>query len=243
MVARRVVWVSVLLLSSACGEAGTGSGGDTATAGTTTGATTTATTSTNPTTSTSATPTSGGSATETGTSAPTSTSEATTAVTGTGDPPTSTGVTTTSEPGTTTSGSSTTSTSEPGTTGEPSTTRSGSTTTTTGAVDEPPPPPEMLAGCQSCACCDPWWISWDEVPGATHYVVRWKCSVNPEQVHDVGAVTMIADVCNDLDMCNGMCAFTVGYIRVEACDEDGCSPPVDIPAPGVPITCGGGCCC
>jgi hypothetical protein len=101
----------------------------------------------------------------------------------------------------------------------------------------------MPAGCQTCGCCDPWWISWDEVPGATHYKVRWKCSINPEQVHDVGAVTMIADVCNDIDMCNGMCAFTVGYIRVEACNDDGCSAPVDIPAPGTPITCGGGCCC
>jgi hypothetical protein len=101
----------------------------------------------------------------------------------------------------------------------------------------------MLAGCQTCECCDPWWISWDEVPGATYYQVRWKCSINPEQVHDVGAVTMIADVCNDIDMCNGMCAFTVAYIRVEACNEDGCSAPIDIPAAGTPITCGGGCCC
>lgn len=81
------------------------------------------------------------------------------------------------------------------------------------------------------------------MPEATHYVVRWRCSINPEQVIDVGDVTMIGDVCNDIDMCNGMCAFTVGYIRVEACNADGCSAPVDIPVDEIPITCGGGCCC
>jgi hypothetical protein len=51
------------------------------------------------------------------------------------------------------------------------------------------------------------------------------------------------DVCNDIDMCNGMCAFTVGYVRVAACNENGCSAPVDIPMEQIPITCGGGCCC
>lgn len=81
------------------------------------------------------------------------------------------------------------------------------------------------------------------MPGATHYVVRWKCSINPEQVHNVGNVTMIADVCNDIDMCNGMCAFTVGYIRVEACNQNGCSPAVNIPVDDIPLSCGGGCCC
>jgi len=101
----------------------------------------------------------------------------------------------------------------------------------------------MLGGCQTCDCCDPWPISWGAVPEATEYVVRWRCSINPEQVKKVGNVTKIADVCNDIDMCNGMCAFTVGYIKVEACNADGCSAPVDIPTDLIPITCGGGCCC
>ena len=101
----------------------------------------------------------------------------------------------------------------------------------------------MPAGCGFCDCCDPWPISWFAVPEATHYVVRWKCSINPEQVHDVGNKTAIADVCNDIDMCNGMCAFTVGYIKVQACNDDGCSALVNIPADQSPITCGGGCCC
>ena len=69
----------------------------------------------------------------------------------------------------------------------------------------------------------------------------WSMPINPEQVHNVGDVTSVADVCNDIEMCNGMCVFTVGYIRVEACNQNGCSAPVELP--DIPITCGGGCCC
>ncbi|MBZ5712510.1 hypothetical protein [Nannocystis pusilla] len=236
MMSRGWLFVSVLFLSPACGE----TGGETATLGTTS-TTTGATATTTPATTTTSTgvPTTSGTTEGTAAESPTtSTTEPATTMTGTSEPGT-TGTTTT---GTTTTTTGTTTTTTTTTTGEPGTTSTGGSSTTTGSGVEPPPP-DMLAGCQTCDCCDPWWISWDEVPGATYYQVRWKCSINPEQVHDVGAVTMIADVCNDIDMCNGMCAFTVAYIRVEACNEDGCSAPVDIPTAGTPLTCGGGCCC
>jgi len=203
------------------------------------------------------------SATGTSTAATTGASAGTTAETSpsTGEPAptssaseggsTSTATATTGAPTTGTStGGVQESTGEPGTSGETSTsgdgttTTSGSgTTTTTSGGGDPPAAPANPMGCQVCDCCDPWPISWAAVPGATHYVVRWKCSINPEQVHDVGAVTQIADVCNDIEMCNGMCAFTVGYIKVEACNQDGCSASINIPADQIPITCGGGCCC
>ena len=40
-----------------------------------------------------------------------------------------------------------------------------------------------------------------------------------------------------------MCVFTVRYIKVEACNDDGCSASIAIPAAQAPITCGGGCGC
>jgi hypothetical protein len=88
-----------------------------------------------------------------------------------------------------------------------------------------------------------WWIEWDPVVGATYYQVEWKCSLNPVQIWNVGLVTRIDDVCNDIDLCNGMCPLTVGYIDVRACDADACSDAVRMPAGEIPITCGGGCCC
>ena len=222
--------LTCLTLALACGDsdAGSASAGSTSAASTTTATTTTTSTAT---------------ATDPGsTGVPTTSTASASGSTSSGEAPTtgavdSTGTTATTNPGSTTdpasTGTTTTSTSDPGT--------STGTSTTSGGNGQPPPAPDMAAGCNVCDCCDPWPISWAAVPEATHYVVRWKCSINPEQVHDVGAKTMIADVCNDIDMCNGMCAFTVGYIKVQACNDDGCSALVDIPA--APITCGGGCCC
>ena len=219
-------------LLAACGDSGTGSASASASS-TGVGSTSTASTSTTTATTTAETtsdiPTGTGTATgtATGTTA-TSDTPTTTAV----DPTTGPLTATTTEADTTTTTTSTTTdtTTDPG-------------TSSTGNASMPPPPPDMLGGCQTCDCCDPWPISWGAVPGATEYVVRWKCSINPEQVKMVGNVTKIADVCNDIDMCNGMCAFTVGYIKVEACNDDGCSAAVNIPADLIPITCGGGCCC
>jgi hypothetical protein len=180
-----------------------------------------------------------GSATDAMTSAPTT---GTTTAAGPTTDLTSTTVdlTTTGDPSTTTTGN------DPGTTttGDPDTSTTSTTNTTNMTGGDPPPPPAMPKGCTNvCECCEPWPISWADVPGATHYVVRWKCSINPEQVIDVGDVNMIGDVCNDIDMCNGMCAFTVGYIKVEACNADGCSMAVNFPVDEIPISCGGGCCC
>ena len=217
---------------SACGDssAGTGLSATGTSTAATTGASAGTTAETSPSTGEPA-PTS--SASEGGsTSTATATTGAPTTGTSTGGVQESTG-----EPGT----SGGTSTSGDGTT--TTTSGSGTTTTTTSGGGDPPAAPANPMGCQVCDCCDPWPISWAAVPGATHYVVRWKCSINPEQVHDVGAVTQIADVCNDIEMCNGMCAFTVGYIKVEACNQDGCSASINIPADQIPITCGGGCCC
>lgn len=216
----------------ACGDSGAGTASATGSTGA--GATTTGT----------GTDATGGS---TASDVPT-TGASTGAGTGTGAVSTSTGVVdpTTGAVDRTTSSTGDASTTDATTSGSTSTASSSSSggpdTTTNGG--EPPPAPTMPAGCQgACECCEPWPISWAAVPGATHYVVRWKCSINPEQVHDVGDKTSVADVCNDIDMCNGMCAFTVGYIRVQACNDDGCSALVDIPADQAPITCGGGCCC
>ena len=223
--------LTCLTLALACGDSDAGS----ASAGSTSAASTTTATTTTTSTGTTTAPGSTGAPTTSTASASGSTSSGEAPTTGAVD---STGTTATTNPGSTTDPASTgtstsTSTSDPGT--------STGTSTTSGGNGQPPPAPDMAAGCNVCDCCDPWPISWAAVPEATHYVVRWKCSINPEQVHDVGAKTMIADVCNDIDMCNGMCAFTVGYIKVQACNDDGCSALVDIPA--APITCGGGCCC
>jgi hypothetical protein len=217
-------------LALACGDTNAGS--------TTAGSTSTATTSTtSTTTSTASTGTDPGS-----TGTPPTSSASASAGSSSGETPTTGSVDTTSTSTTATTGNATTVDPSSTTTNEPGTSSSSSSSTTTsGGNGQPPPPPTMPVGCDSCECCDPWPIAWAAVPEATHYVVRWKCSINPEQVHDVGNTTKVADVCNDIEMCNGMCVFTVGYIKVQACNDDGCSALVDVP--GAPITCGGGCCC
>ena len=105
------------------------------------------------------------------------------------------------------------------------------------------PPPPQPHGCSTCACCDSWGINWNPVECATHYVVRWRCGISPEQVWNVGDVTAVSDVCNDIDMCNGMCGTGVSYIRVSACNSVGCSNAVNVPVTERPSACGGGCCC
>lgn len=218
-------------LALACGDTNAGSTGASTSAASSTTASGTTTTSTG---------TDPGS-----TGLPTTTSASASGSTSSGEAPTTGAVASTGATTLTTADPSSTGTSDPGTssstTADPSSTGTSIGASTSGGNGLPPPAPDMAAGCNSCECCDPWPISWAAVPEATHYVVRWKCSINPEQVHDVGAKTAIADVCNDIDMCNGMCVFTVGYIKVQACNDDGCSALVDIPA--APITCGGGCCC
>ena len=216
---RRAALAAALLALAACGD-------DTiSTTGTATEATTATTTSSSDATA--------GPTTDESTSEASSGSESGTTA-GTTDGPTTDAPTT--DPSTTDEP-----TTDPSTTDEPTTDPSTTTDPDPTTGGDPPPPPDGLMGCNVCDCCDPWPISWSPVPEANHYIVRWKCSINPEQVHDVGDVTSIADVCNDIEMCNGMCVFTVGYIKVEACIDDLCSNPVNLP--GIPISCGGGCCC
>jgi len=223
--------IACFTLAIACGDTNTGTAS--ATGSTSTGATTSTSTTTSTDTSTSAAPT---------TSSSSSSSASASGSSSSGDLPT-TGAVDTTTTSTATTADPSTSTGPIDTSTSTSTTGGPDTSSSSGGNIEPPPPPMMPAGCGFCDCCDPWPISWAAVPEATHYVVRWKCSINPEQVHDVGNKTAIADVCNDIDMCNGMCAFTVGYIKVQACNDDGCSALVNIPADQSPITCGGGCCC
>lgn len=101
-----------------------------------------------------------------------------------------------------------------------------------------------MNGCACDCCAGPWPISWTASAGATHYNVIWQCGIFPEHKINVANVTQ-ADVCGSpVGMCaSSECAYGVGYIKVEACNASGCSPAVIVPANGVPIACGGGCCC
>ncbi|MBX3129009.1 MAG: hypothetical protein KF718_19995 [Polyangiaceae bacterium] len=107
-----------------------------------------------------------------------------------------------------------------------------------------PPAPTGAQGCTTCDCCDPWVISWSPVTEATYYNVRWKCSIFPENVKNVGLVTQV-DLCSaTVGMCStAQCANSVGFVQVQACNASACSAPVAIPASGMPLACGGGCCC
>ncbi|GMV15357.1 MAG: hypothetical protein AMXMBFR56_35810 [Polyangiaceae bacterium] len=120
----------------------------------------------------------------------------------------------------------------------------GGATGGTGGATGAPPPPGSPSGCTTCSCCDPWLIKWSASAGATHYNVIWKCSIFPQHVMNVGNVLQ-ADLCSAaVGMCaTAECANGVGLLQVQACNASGCSSPVAIPAAGVPIACGGGCCC
>ncbi len=120
----------------------------------------------------------------------------------------------------------------------------GGATGGTGGATGAPPPPGSPSGCTTCSCCDPWLIKWSASAGATHYNVIWKCSIFPQHVMNVGNVLQ-ADLCSAaVGMCaTAECANSVGLLQVQACNASGCSAPVAIPAAGVPLVCGGGCCC
>ena len=114
----------------------------------------------------------------------------------------------------------------------------------TGGASGAPPPPGAPSGCTTCGCCDPWLIKWTASAGATHYNVIWKCSIFPQHVINVGNVVQ-ADLCSStVGMCaSSECANGVGVLQVQACNASGCSAATAIPSGGVPIACGGGCCC
>lgn len=113
-----------------------------------------------------------------------------------------------------------------------------------GGATGAPPPPSTVAGCTSCGCCDPWLVQWGASAGATYYNVIWKCSIFPQHTINVGNVVSV-DLCSGtVGMCSvSECANGVGILQVQACNPSGCSAAVAVPAAGVPIACGGGCCC
>jgi hypothetical protein len=106
-----------------------------------------------------------------------------------------------------------------------------------------PPPPTNAQACTSCACCDPWPVTWTASPGATYYNLFWKCSFFLEHLINVGPATS-ADLCSgQVGMCaSSECANGGANLQLQACNTSGCSAKIPILI-GVPIACGGGCCC
>lgn len=112
---------------------------------------------------------------------------------------------------------------------------------TGGTVGNPPPAPSVQ-GCTTCDCCDPWIVSWTPSTGATYYNVFWTCFII-EHTINVGTITS-ADLCDPLvGMCSSAeCANGVASVYVQACNAGACSAKVPV-VNGLPIACGGGCCC
>jgi len=106
-----------------------------------------------------------------------------------------------------------------------------------------PDAPTNLMGCPSCgAACDfPWPVTWDPVPGATSYKVKYQCFMG---MPVFTSFDENVDLCMEVGMCNDPnCAFGVGPVQVQACDGNCCSAWVTVPAADTPIACGGGVCC
>jgi hypothetical protein len=99
-------------------------------------------------------------------------------------------------------------------------------------------------GCPSCAfVCDatPWPVSWNAVPGATHYIVEYQCFITTVAY---STMNLSVDLCNEVGMCNdSMCANGAGPVTVQACDAMCCTSPVTVNPNDTPIACGGGVCC
>lgn len=103
--------------------------------------------------------------------------------------------------------------------------------------------PLNVAGCPGCGafCSSPWPVSWDPVPGATHYIVSYACLVfiTPYSTTNTGV-----DLCTEVGMCfDAQCSAGCGFVTVEACNANCCSPPVVVPSFETPVACGGGTCC
>lgn len=112
------------------------------------------------------------------------------------------------------------------------------------ATQECPATPTSLMGCPACAAfcnADPWNVSWTAVPGASHYVLEYQCSLS---VVTYQTTSTDADLCSEVGLCtDGNCSFGVGPIRVQACNAANCSPKVAFDPTGIPTACGGGVCC
>ncbi|MEZ4222264.1 MAG: hypothetical protein R3B13_15110 [Polyangiaceae bacterium] len=114
----------------------------------------------------------------------------------------------------------------------------------TGGSAGTPTPPTGVQGCSNCDCCDPWDVTWTATSGATYYQVAWKCSIFPVHAINVGNVTSV-DLCSStIGMCStAECANGGIVISVQACNASGCSAQSFVSGIGVPLACGGGCCC
>ena len=101
--------------------------------------------------------------------------------------------------------------------------------------------PTNLMGCPSCGnfCDSPWNVTWSPSANATHYIIEYQCFVQVSSYQTSGT---IADLCNEVGMCNNsLCANGTGPVTVKACNALCCSAPVTFP--DTPIACGGGVCC
>jgi hypothetical protein len=85
-------------------------------------------------------------------------------------------------------------------------------------------------------------VNWTPSTGATYYNVFWTCFII-EHTINVGTLTT-ADLCSpQVGMCSSAeCANGVASVYVQACNAGACSQKVPV-TNGLPIACGGGCCC
>lgn len=128
------------------------------------------------------------------------------------------------------------------TTGTGPSTTTGPTTTGSGSCALPEP--TNVHGCTGfCDICESWPFSWDAVAGATHYRIRWSCSIAGENVSQniTGTTT---DFANGPEVNAGGlgCGFSIHSVYVMACDGTCCTNGTAVPVNEIPATCGGGCC-
>jgi hypothetical protein len=85
-------------------------------------------------------------------------------------------------------------------------------------------------------------VSWTPSSGATYYNLFWTCFLFEHPIN-VGTLTSV-DLCDPLvGMCSSAeCANGVAALSVQACNASACSVKVPV-TNGLPIACGGGCCC
>jgi hypothetical protein len=115
-----------------------------------------------------------------------------------------------------------------------------------GGPPSPPGPISIDSGDCDMSCSTGPILSWSTVPGATYYVVGWRCGSFPACSHEdnIGNVTTInmenTDIVNEgICNCAGLGFFKEAWIK--ACNASGCSSGTDTGLVG--CLCGGGVCC
>jgi hypothetical protein len=86
--------------------------------------------------------------------------------------------------------------------------------------------------------------TWCYDPGSCRGHVAQRDLVLHRYSHVIDVEMYQADLCSaQVGMCaSSECAFSVGSIEVQACNASGCSASV-LFSSGIPLACGGGCCC